>query len=134
MPYTKKLSYIEKLKRMTQLMASCSVLTEELRQLKEITDSLAAEVKLTIDWETFAVKVGDKRTQPKSEIKPVTTANTEIVKSPKLLCGHPLPWRATYNGCVYFIMDANDECVATHSNKELIQILLDKSKEEFTGE
>ena len=128
MPHT-KLSYVEKLTRMDRVLAMYRNCQSGIELMKGHIEELADELYMDVDWETLSLVT---RTQPKSEIKPVTTANTEIAKSPKLLCVHPLPWRATYNGCVYFILDANDQCVSTHSNKELIQILLDKSKEEFT--
>jgi len=128
MPHT-KLSYVEKLTRMDRVLAMYRNCQSGIELMKGHIEELADELYMDVDWETLSLVT---RTQPKSETQPLTSTDTERTKSPKLLCGHPLPWRATYNGCIYFIMDANDECVATHSNKELIQILLDKSKEEFT--
>ena len=130
MPHT-KLSYVEKLTRMDRVLAMYRNCQSGIELMKGHIEELADELYMDVDWETVSLVT---RAQPKSVTQPITVADTEIAESPKLLYGHPLPWRAKYNGCIYFIMDANDECVATHSNKELIQILLDKSKEEFTGE
>lgn len=128
MPHT-KLSYIEKLTRMDRVLAMYRNCQSGINLMKCHIEELADELYMDVDWETVSLIT---RTQPKSETQPITVADTEIAESPKLLYGHPLPWRSTFNGCVYFILDANDEPVMTHSNHGIIKTMLKASEEEFT--
>ncbi len=52
----------------------------------------------------------------------------------KIFCGHPVPWRSWYNGCIHFVLDADQKVVMTHSNTELVNAIIKLSEEEFTGE